>query len=61
MSLKTLHKTEDIACTCIRQLFAFPNMVLRKKGIFTSIEYELHVSTAYEFLLTINTLYLLVW
>ena len=29
-SMKTLRETEDVACTCIRKLFAFPNMVLRE-------------------------------
>ena len=28
--MKTLRDTEDIACTCIRQVFTFTNMVLTK-------------------------------
>ena len=31
--MKTLRKTEDIVCTCIPQLFVFPNMVLREMKI----------------------------
>ena len=31
--IKTLRETEGVACTCVRQLFAFPNTVLRKMKI----------------------------
>ena len=51
-------------CTCkvvvkpfafLRPRRGFSNMVLRKILIFTSIEPELHVSTPYEFLVSVHT------
>ena len=40
--MKTLRETEDIACTCIHQLFAFPNMVQYLEILkFMSIEHKL--------------------
>ena len=42
-------------CAFLRPQRGFSNRVLRKKLTFTSIEPELHVSTPYEFLVSVHT------
>ena len=47
-SMKTLRKTKNIACACIHQPFAFPNMVLSNpeysKAVCVSCMFE-HLAT----------------